>query len=92
MNLKKSAGITIARKYESAVTFPPIAWGDVAQQCRNFTKVGQKTIVIAHAPSTITQALNAKGFGVRIRRTDISYHFEVEIMEKNRFTLTAKEA
>ena len=67
-----------------------IAWGDVAQQCRNFTKVGQKTIVIAHAPSTITQALNAKGFGVRIRRTDIPYHFEVEIMEKNRFTLTAK--
>ena len=85
MNLKKTAGINIVSKYESDLTFPPIAWGDVAHQCRNFSTVGQKTIVIAHNIHTVRAQLNSKGFGVTIKATAIPYHFEVEIKEKNRY-------
>lgn len=92
MNLKKTAGIQIVSKYESDLTFPPIAWGDVTHQVRNFTKVGQKTIVIAHTMNTVRVLLNKKGFGVTIKATAIPYHFEVEIKEKNRYIIDGQHS
>lgn len=90
MNLKKSAGIKIASKYVSKIAFPRLEWGDVARQAREFTRVGQTTVVVAHTPVTIRQALAKQGFVVDIKKTDIPYHFAVTTTDRVRNVLTEK--
>ena len=75
--------MTIRPQYVSDTTFPKIPWGYVAKQARNFTRIGQKTVIIAHTKQTIHTAMLNAGFGASVKETDIPYHFEVESIAKN---------